>query len=104
MLRVSNPGANKNPKTTPRHQGFQTRARFAHVFTHVSPTFRPRFGMGPFFRWLGPWHNSLEFTAVGMEFKDFRQFQAIFSDFRRPKLYNPGDSGTAAWTSRALSA
>ena len=50
MFACFRPGANKNPKTTPSHQGFQTRARFAHLSTHVSPTFPPRFGMGPFLR------------------------------------------------------
>ena len=69
------------------------RPRFHPRFAHVSPTFRNN---GAFFclrclHWLGPWHASLQFTALGMEF--LRQFPAIFSGFWCPKLFNPGNSG-----------
>ena len=37
-----------------------------------------------------------------MEFKDLRQFQTFFLDFRCPKLYNPGDSGHSSLESTAL--
>ena len=64
------------------------------TFPHVPTTFRN----GSFFcfrclRWHGPWHNSLEFTALGMDRKDLQQFPAIFSDFRCTNLYNPSSSG-----------
>ena len=71
------------------------RARFHPRFAHVSPTFRN----GSFFcfrclRWFGPWHNSLEFTALGMECKVLRQFQVTIQV----------TLGTAASTSGSLSA
>ena len=68
-------------QTIPCHQGFQIRARFAHVSTQVSPTFRN----GSFFlfqvsnRWFGPWHNSLELQHFpDLPFLAFLEFLAFF--------------------------
>ena len=55
-------------------------------------------------RWLGPWRNSLEFTAWGMEFQDLRLFRAIFCrTFGAQNFTIQVTLGTAAWTSGSLS-
>ena len=70
---------------------------------HVSPTFRS----GSFFsfkclRWLGPWHNSLEFTALGAlkgtnlrgQTQPKRRFSQIFADFCR---FSPSPGKQSIW-------
>ena len=92
-------GANKNPRTKPCHQGFQARARFAHVSTHVLPTFRPRFGiMGPFSVsgvYIGLALGTLPCNLQhwGWNFKICGSFRHFFFGFWCPKLFNPGNSG-----------
>ena len=88
------------PTKIPNHTmppGIPDSSPFRPRFAHVSPTFRNgSFFCFRFLRWLGPWHKFLEFTALGMEFKDLRQFLAFFRTFGAQNF-------TAAWTSGSLS-
>ena len=53
-----------------------------HIFKSLLPVLK-RFGNSAgkkkqWTGWLGLWHNSLEFAALGTEFKVLQQFQTIF--------------------------
>ena len=91
-------------KTTPCHQGFQTRARFDHVSTRVRPRFRPRSEWVPFSvagLYVGlvlGMRNCLEFTSLG---QGIPGSAAASGNFFR--TFGAQTSGTAAWTSGSLS-
>ena len=95
-----------NPKTKPCHQGFQTRARFAHVSTHVSPTFRNdgAFSVSGVYIGLALGTLPCNLRHWGWNLKVCGSFRQFCQAFGAQNFSIQVTLGTAAWTSGSLSA
>ena len=96
------------PTKIPKPHHATSDSRLEPVSPTFPPTFRPRFGMGPFsvsdatLAWSLPQFPGI--YSLGNGFKDLRQFQASLRTLGAQNFTIQATLGTAAWISGSLSA